>query len=121
MWQEYVNEGAVSTHSRTEAAAKIKLLPVNLFFCFNTQPHGGGCLRSVILKKATKWVSTHSRTEAAAYTLQPIDAQVWVSTHSRTEAAASKIKSSSIPLYFVSTHSRTEAAAHLVFLLNRLF
>ena len=35
---------SVSTHSRTEAAA-IYLHPgLYQFDCFNTQPHGGGCL-----------------------------------------------------------------------------
>ena len=78
----------VSTHSRTEAAARRaclfcvcfyqfqhtaarrRLLPnyessKHLSLCFNTQPHGGGCLIYRSLAPCFA-VSTHSRTEAAA-------------------------------------------------------
>ena len=37
----------VSTHSRAEAAAYLHLILVNKFPCFNTQPRGGGCKRTV--------------------------------------------------------------------------
>ena len=33
----------VSTHSRAEAAAFINMLQMAKYFCFNTQPRGGGC------------------------------------------------------------------------------
>ena len=57
--------GAVSTHSRTEAAAKT-LEGAEQFFV----------------------VSTHSRTEAAASNINKFLNSLSVSTHSRTEAAA---------------------------------
>ena len=40
----FTRSAIVSTHSRTEAAATSNF-PVSKFkLCFNTQPHGGGCL-----------------------------------------------------------------------------
>ena len=55
----------VSTHSRTKAAAVLIGAGLLQAFGFNTQPHEGGC--------STDWawlpdwsVSTHSRTKAAA-------------------------------------------------------
>ena len=41
----------VSTHSRTKAAAVVKLPPVAARKSFNTQPHEGGCS---LPKKARK-------------------------------------------------------------------
>ena len=35
--------GKVSTHSRAEAAASFNFKNTCVFFCFNTQPRGGGC------------------------------------------------------------------------------
>ena len=67
-------------------------------------------LRSVILKKAQKWVSTHSRAEAAAKEKQHEPENKKVSTHSRAEAAAQNLDDY-IYEGVVSTHSRAEAAA----------
>ena len=59
---------SVSTHSRTEAAAKGANLIGLIDIGFNTQPHGGGC-SSAGEALISFNVSTHSRTEAAAYFL----------------------------------------------------
>ena len=56
----------VSTHSRTEAAAIYHKHKLFLYACFNTQPHGGGCLPVLMPFLSYPTVSTHSRTEAAA-------------------------------------------------------
>ena len=59
--------------------------------CFNTQPHGGGCIESYEASLTDASVSTHSRTEAAAISLFSLFVGLFVSTHSRTEAAANAL------------------------------
>ena len=60
--------GDVSTHSRTKAAALDWDLPKTATVGFNTQPHEGGCQRAM-RQTAQVTVSTHSRTKAAAQRL----------------------------------------------------
>ena len=124
--------GAVSTHSRTEAAAirsGVKYKPLK---CFNTQPHGGGCLGKMGILGSRYCFNTQPRgggciTDAekvfkavafqhtAARRRLPndifrINAMARVSTHSRAEAAAHFHAFFKLS-YRVSTHSRAEAAA----------
>ena len=65
-WSFMPDWSEVSTHSRTKAAARYKLRLSTFIFCFNTQPHEGGCQSADVDIAPDGEVSTHSRTKAAA-------------------------------------------------------
>ena len=122
----------VSTHSRTKAAASQNLSLPRGFERFNTQPHEGGCIRSIRGLSQISSFNTQpheggclpptggsGRTglfqHTAARRRLPIrsgkaNQYTKVSTHSRAEAAA--FGNAFVTIAFsVSTHSRAEAAA----------
>ena len=124
--------GDVSTHSRTKAAALDWDLPKTATVGFNTQPHEGGCNQPTSwCRSICKFQHTAARRRlrgffkfdlhaarfqhtAARRRLHRQCVKLWVksevSTHSRTKAAAvlTVLFILSKP---VSTHSRTKAAA----------
>ena len=101
---------AVSTHSRTEAAAIAGVRLFTATLCFNTQPHGGGCLSGISLdfclilfqhtaarrrllsspssNMPSIWFQHTAARRRLPKILKPKKCKVCVSTHSRTEAAA---------------------------------
>ena len=82
------------------------------FFCFNTQPRGGGCSVNITYTTTTIYVSTHSRAEAAA---SPEIAKRLSPRKFQHTAARRRLHYTTLTLaqlFPVSTHSRAEAAAN---------
>ena len=120
------------------AARRRLLTRVNLvcclWYCFNTQPHGGGCLDLSVKAAVWYWFQhtaarrrlllnqdqvipynqfqhTAARRRLHKGIIMALINEI-VSTHSRTEAAAHQLGTRK-ELTNVSTHSRTEAAAYV--------
>ena len=80
-------KGMVSTHSRVEAAARgFNALAIR-YYCFNTQPRGGGCSLPSMQIAARFGFNTQPRGGGCAE-LNASGQKNKVSTHSRVEAAA---------------------------------
>ena len=101
---------AVSTHSRSKAAARWCGIWRRCMYRFNSQPLEGGCSLATSEKIFDCAVSTHSRSKAAAQGFPRAGCPGNVSTHSRSKAAADVI-GHGLSLGHVSTHSRSKAAA----------
>ena len=126
---------AVSTHSRTKAAARFASLQYCTPLGFNTQPHEGGCVPNMDTKYnevefqhtaarrrlqdkgfthyKTDPVSTHSRTKAAALSCLIICIVQHLFQHTAARRRLPKPVIEIRQHHIVSTHSRTKAAANV--------
>ena len=103
-------EAVVSTHSRSKAAAQLRIWLGAYASCFNSQPLEGGCLEQ---PQSCRLNIMFQLTAARRRLLAPFICfylPIQVSTHSRSKAAALWPCRYLVGLP-VSTHSRSKAAA----------